>query len=191
MRVSLVIAAMALTLTVTACAVSPSTPDALPAPDGLRLAHGTVVRVVDGDTAHVLVGGVNEKVRFIGIDTPEDTSTHEPYGAQATAYTRAAIDGREVWLETDAELRDRYGRLLAYVWLEPPASTETSEVLGKMLNAKLVAEGYAQIYTFPPNVKYAEVFLAAQRDARERGAGLWRVPGAADPLTGRRAEESP
>jgi len=152
------------------------------------LARGTVVRVVDGDTAHIVIAGVREKVRFIGIDTPESTRETEPYGKEASAYTRGLIDGRTVWLETDAELRDRYGRLLAYVWLEEPTESTDAEIRTKMLNARLLLDGYAQVYTFPPNVTYAEQFVTYQREARAAGTGLWSIPGAADPLTGRRAE---
>ncbi len=153
---------------------------------GLR--EGRVVRVVDGDTAHIQIGPTKEKVRFIGIDTPESTREIEPYGKEASAYTHSLLDGRTVWIETDAELRDRYGRLLAYVWLEKPTATSDQEIRAKMLNARLLLDGYAQVYTFPPNVRYAEEFVAYQREARGEGAGLWSVPGAADPLTGRRAE---
>jgi len=149
-----------------------------------------VVRVVDGDTIHALVGGTTEKVRLIGMDTPETTREHEPLGPEATAYTTEALLGRKVWLETDAELRDRYGRLLAYVWLrEPGADDEAAE--RDMHNARIVSDGYAQIYTFPPNVKHAELLLRLQREARAARRGLWAAPSTADPLTGRRAEEVP
>ncbi len=154
----------------------------------IGLVSGQVVRVVDGDTAHIVIDGVREKVRFIGIDTPESTREVEPYGKAASNHTKDLIDGRTVWLETDAELRDRYGRLLAYVWLEEPTDRSDAQVRSKMLNARLLLDGYAQIYTFPPNVRYAESFVAYQQEARRAGTGLWSVPGAADPLTGRRAE---
>lgn len=153
--------------------------------------QGRVVRVVDGDTAHILVGGVREKVRFIGVDTPESTKEIEPFGQQSSAYTKKALDGRTVWLETDAELRDRYGRLLAYVWLEKPTSGSDSEIRTKMFNARLLLDGYAQVYTFPPNVRYVESFLRYQREARGADRGLWKVPGAADPLEGHRAPVMP
>jgi len=153
---------------------------------GLR--EGVVVRVVDGDTARIVIDGIEEKVRFIGIDTPESTNEVEPYGEASSAYTRTTLDGRTVWVETDDELRDRYGRLLAYIWLEPPAGLTDSEIRAKLFNARLLLDGYAQIYTFPPNVRYAEDFVRYQREARSANKGLWAVPGAADPLTGKRAE---
>lgn len=152
--------------------------------------EATVVKVVDGDTIHVLVDGRREKVRLIGVDTPESTSELEPFGAEASAYTKAALLGRRVWLETDVELRDRYERLLAYVWLEEPRPGDDVAARA-MFNARIVGDGYAQIYTFPPNVRYTELLLRLQREARNAGRGLWATPTAADPLTGPRAESAP
>ncbi|MDI6712324.1 MAG: thermonuclease family protein [Anaerosomatales bacterium] len=147
---------------------------ALPAIEATRAA---VVRVVDGDTAVFRLGdGREEKTRFIGIDTPESTTRHEPFGAEASAYTKRALPrGRAVWLETDADLRDRYGRLLAYVWLELPGQDPDAEAPAKMLNAKLALDGYATQLTIPPNVRYAHVFAECVARAREAGRGLWRL----------------
>ena len=78
-----------------------------------------------------------------------------------------------MWLETDAELRDRYGRLLAYVWLEEPVTGDEAEVREKMLNARLVLDGYASAYTYPPNVKYTSILKDLQSEARENTRGLW------------------
>ncbi|MBC7345230.1 MAG: thermonuclease family protein, partial [Clostridia bacterium] len=90
------------------------------------------------------------------------------------------LSGRNVWLELDVEERDKYGRLLAYVWTEPPQSGSESEVRAKMFNAELLLAGMAQVMTVPPNVKYADMFLKFQREAREAGKGLW-ASGAASP----------
>lgn len=145
---------------------------ALPA---IEASRAVVVRVVDGDTAVFrLSDGREEKTRFIGIDTPESTTRHEPFGAEASAYTKRALPkGRVVWLETDADLRDRYGRLLAYVWLELPERDPDAEAPEKMLNAKLALDGYATQLTIPPNVRYAHVFAECVARAREAGRGLW------------------
>jgi len=145
---------------------------ALPAIEATR---AVVVRVVDGDTAVFRFGdGREEKTRFIGIDTPESTTRHEPFGAEASAYTKRVLPkGRVVWLETDADLRDRYGRLLAYVWLELPVQDPYAEAPEKMLNAKLALDGYATQLTIPPNVRYAPVFAQCVTRAREAGRGLW------------------
>jgi micrococcal nuclease len=127
---------------------------------------GVVVRVVDGDTVHVRIGDRVEKVRYIGVNTPEihhPTKGEEPGGREAHAVNRQLVDGKRVRLELDVQARDRYGRLLAYVWLG-----ET------MINAELVRLGYAQVMTVPPNVRHQALFLKLQRDARETGRGLWR-----------------
>ncbi len=127
----------------------------------------TVSRVVDGDTIEVspAVGAISD-VRLIGMDTPETYGGTEPYGEEASAFTTQWIEGRKVALEFDVERIDPYGRVLAYVWLPD----------GKMFNEVLIREGYAQVATFPPNVKYVKRFLAAQRLARAEGAGLWGLP---------------
>nr|MBO2479888.1 nuclease [Bacillota bacterium] len=122
-----------------------------------------VERVVDGDT-FVLTNG--ERVRMIGVDTPETVkpgTEPEMYGQEASEYTKKMLEGKRVRLEWDVAERDRYGRLLAYVYLED----------GTFFNEHLLLEGYARVMTVPPNVKYAERFLAAERSAREAGRGLW------------------
>jgi micrococcal nuclease len=112
--------------------------------------HGPVVtvsRVVDGDTVEIdqSVDGLTD-VRLIGVDTPETshpTYGEQPYGQQAKEFTVSRLEGERVALDFDVEKTDRYGRLLAYVWLPD----------GSMFNETLVREGYAQVATFPPNVK--------------------------------------
>lgn len=133
-----------------------------------------VVRVVDGDTFVARVeGGREERVRLIGVDTPESTTRVEPFGPEAARFTRRALEGRQVYLELDVQPRDRYGRLLAYAWLEPPRRRDEAEVRRRMFNAVLLLEGYAQLLTVPPNVRYADLFVSFQREARAQGRGLW------------------
>lgn len=138
----------------------------------------TLIRVVDGDTIHVrMPDGADETIRFIGVNTPESTTRHEPYGGEASAYTKSKLTvGLTVWLELDARARDKYGRLLAYVWLERPASRSPAEVRDKMFNARLLIEGYAQLMTIPPDVRYVDVFTPLQSEAREASRGLWGLP---------------
>ena len=139
---------------------------ALPAWSTPAPVAGTVVRVVDGDTIHVRIGARVEKVRYIGVNTPEvhhPTKGEEPGGREAAEVNRRLVEGQAVRLELDVQERDRYGRLLAYVWIGD-----------LMINAELVRLGYAQVMTVPPNVRYQEVFLKLQREAREAGRGLWR-----------------
>ena len=139
---------------------------ALPAWSTPAPVEGTVVRVVDGDTIHVRIGARVEKVRYIGVNTPEvhhPTKGEEPGGREAAEVNRRLVEGQAVRLELDVQERDRYGRLLAYVWIGD-----------LMINAELLRLGYAQVMTIPPNVRYQEVFLKLQREAREAGRGLWR-----------------
>jgi micrococcal nuclease len=141
-----------------------------------------VVRVYDGDTFKCKLGGGKEiKVRLIGIDTPESRRNRKAerdalrsgmsmekiisMGKRAKEFTKRFLKkGTRVVLETDVQVLDKYGRVLAYVYLPD----------GRMLNELLVREGYAKVYTFPPNVKYVERFKKAQEEARRKGKGLWR-----------------
>jgi len=125
-----------------------------------------VQRVSDGDTFVATVQGRRERVRVIGVDTPESVDPNrpdEPYGQEASDFAKHYLDGETVRLAGDAEPRDRYGRMLAYVWLED----------GTFWNALLVAEGYAQQLTIPPNVTYADLFRRLAREARQHDRGLW------------------
>src|SRR4051812_21746704 len=130
---------------------------------------GRVTRVVDGDTVHVRVSGRDETVRYIGIDTPESVKPGTPvqcYAQAASARNRRLVAGRDVTLRTDAESRDRYGRLLAYVYRRGD---------GLFVNAELVREGFATILTIPPNVAHAAQLLALERSARKARRGLWHA----------------
>ncbi len=151
---------------------------ALPAWPAPGVLEGTVVRIVDGDTIHVRIGERVEKVRYIGMNTPEvhhPTKGEEPGGREASAVNRQLVSGKQVRLELDVQTRDRYRRLLAYVW--------AGDV---MVNAELVRLGYAQVMTIPPNVRYQQMFLKLQREAREAGRGLWASPRAFAPSPVRR-----
>ena len=128
--------------------------------------EGTVVRVVDGDTIHVQLADRVEKVRYIGVDSPEihhPVKGEEPGGREAATVNRGLVEGRRVRLELDVRTRDRWRRLLAYVW-----------VGDTMINAELIRLGYAHVMTVPPNVRYQELFVKLQREAREAERGLWR-----------------
>lgn len=141
----------------------------------VTLQEAKVVRVVDGDTIVVSINGTEYKVRLIGVDTPESTIQHEPYGEEASQYTASMLTGKTVYLEKDVSETDKYGRLLRYVWLSSPYSLTDSEIRTKMFNALLVLQGYAQVATYPPDVKYAEKFVQYQREAVEKNIGLWGV----------------
>jgi micrococcal nuclease len=147
---------------------------ALPEGKGLPVLKATVIYVVDGDTIHVrLENGRKEKVRLIGIDTPESTRPIELYGKVAATYTRKKLADKTIYLELDVAQWDKYGRLLAYVWLVPPRDNSKTEVRKAMFNATLLLVGMARIMTVPPNVKYADMFVEFQKEAREAEKGLW------------------
>lgn len=141
---------------------------------GLMKAY--VTRVVDGDTIKVEANGKTYTVRLIGVNTPETnhpTKGVEPYGPEAKEFTTKQLTEKTVWLELDVEEKDKYNRLLAYVWLEKPVNFSEEEIRKKMFNAILLLEGYAQVMTVPPNVKYADYFVKFQREAFEKQKGLW------------------
>jgi len=127
-----------------------------------------VSNVVDGDTIELSNG---EIVRYIGIDTPELRKKEGsrwvyapmPYAEAAADFNRKFVEGKSVKLEFDVQKMDRYNRLLAYVYAG-----------SKMVNLEMVREGYAMIYSFPPNIKYGERFLEAQNEARDNNRGLWK-----------------
>ena len=122
-----------------------------------------MTKVTDGDTIHL---GPLGSVRLIGIDTPEVYGETECFGQEASAYAKGLMPlGTRVRYRVGVEERDRYGRLLAYVWLPD----------GRMLNEVMIDEGYAQPLTIPPNVEFADAFRAGARAARQAGLGLWQA----------------
>jgi micrococcal nuclease len=150
---------------VVGCSASPPTDD--PASPGPRGRLALVTRAIDGDTVEVHLDGREFDVRLIGIDTPETVAPGQPVecgGRAASRFTERNLEGRKVELEFEAERLDQFGRTFAYVW-----------VGDTLFNEVLVANGFAKVTTFPPNVKYVDRFLAAQRSARAANLGLWRT----------------
>jgi len=146
----------------------------------IKVIAAQVVKGIDGDTFKAEVNGKTESVRLIGVNTPElahpDLHIKEqPYGREAEAYTTKALLGHTVYLELDVAERDKYGRLLAYIWLARPRDGSETEVREKMFNARLLFNGYAQVMTVPPNVKYQDLFVRLEREARDKKAGLWEI----------------
>ncbi|HTI53215.1 MAG TPA: thermonuclease family protein [Verrucomicrobiae bacterium] len=171
-RTLVVLVALASLLAVVSPAPGPSASGpSLSAPGGESGdLSGSVVRTVDGDTIYVRLASGVEKVRYIGIDTPEvhhPTRGEEPGGRAAAEVNRRLLGHGPVRLETDVQLRDRYGRLLAYVWARGPDGGEL------MVNAELLRQGYAALMTVPPNVRHAELFRKLAALAREERRGLW------------------
>ena len=126
-----------------------------------------VKRVVDGDTIVIDINGVDTTVRFIGIDTPEsvnpDESKNTEEGKIASNFTKELLTNKKVYLEYDVQINDKYGRTLAYVYMED----------GTMVNEYVIAEGYAYILTITPNVKYSDRFVKAFEEAQANNKGLW------------------
>jgi micrococcal nuclease len=132
-----------------------------------------VTKVHDGDTVSIKMSSFSrlsfkiERVRLIGIDAPE--LKQEPWGRISKRYLKKLISESDwvVSLEFDLEQRDKYGRILGYLW----------DKKGKMINERMIESGYALLYTFPPNVKYVESFTAAQKRAQSRKTGIWAKGG--------------
>lgn len=135
------------------------------------------IKVIDGDTIKIATG---ENVRLIGVDTPESRRNDKLYrdaerskedidtiiamGKKSTRFTTNLVLGKNVRLEFDVQKKDKYGRLLAYVYLED----------GTYVNAEIISQGYGSPMTVPPNVKHADLFHKLYREARENKKGLWR-----------------
>ncbi|MBI4085628.1 MAG: thermonuclease family protein [Candidatus Liptonbacteria bacterium] len=144
-----------------------SSPALLPAQEALRDSKPSdgsvkVIRVIDGDTIEIEGG---ERVRYIGIDTPETVDPRKPvqcFGVEASKKNKELVEGQKVRLEKDVTERDKYNRLLRYVW--------AGDIF---INLELVKQGFAQSYSYPPDIKYQNRFIEAQREAREAAKGLW------------------
>ncbi|MFA6320541.1 MAG: thermonuclease family protein [Candidatus Omnitrophota bacterium] len=138
----------------------------------------SIARVIDGDTLKLSDG---RRVRLVGVDTPElhysdklvrdsrrtrrDIKEVQAMGQKSAAFTKQLCEGKTVRIVSDVRKTDKYGRLLAYLYLED----------GTFVNAKILEEGYGQVMTIPPNVKYADYFLKLERRAREDRKGLWAL----------------
>jgi micrococcal nuclease len=128
-----------------------------------------VSRVVDGDTVEIMYGGnKKETVRLLLVDTPETVHPDkpvQPFGKEASDYTKKQLTGKTVQVELDVSDRDTYGRLLAYLWAD-----------GKLFNELLLEQGLARVaYIYPPNVKYVDRFKDVQRKAQQAGIGIWSL----------------
>ncbi|WP_196237798.1 thermonuclease family protein [Calidifontibacillus erzurumensis] len=127
-----------------------------------------VTKVVDGDTIDVTFDNKEERVRLLLVDTPETkhpTKPVQPFGPEAYQFTKQTLEGKKVRLELDVSERDKYGRLLAYVWIDD-----------KMFNEMLLEKGLARVaYVFAPNTKYVDRFYEIQKKAQKEGVGIWSI----------------
>ena len=136
---------------------------------GEERTEARVIWVTDGDTIDVSIDGKEFTVRYIGIDAPETKHPSEPVewmGPEATLANRQLVEGETIWLEKDVSETDRYDRLLRYVYVDANGQRI-------MVNQELVRLGYAEAKAYPPDTKYHDLMLAAQREAKEAGRGLW------------------
>jgi len=135
---------------------------------GTLITNATVIYVTDGDTIGVKIDGAEERVRLIGIDTPETKKPNTPvqcFGPEATSFTKSLLpQGTALHVERDVEARDVYGRLLAYVYRSAD---------GLFVNMEIIGQGYARPLTIPPNVTHADEFVMAARNAESTNVGLW------------------
>jgi micrococcal nuclease len=143
--------------------------DSVPSEDW---SSAVVEKVVDGDTV-VLQSG--EKVRLIGINAPETDGGGEQFGVEAKLWLQEKVEGRKVYLEKDVSDTDQYGRTLRYLWVDIPDGISENNIREFMVNAVMVAEGYAQPYTFPPDVRYADLIMELAREAHSQERGLWGI----------------
>ncbi|NWF99212.1 MAG: thermonuclease family protein [Nitrospirae bacterium] len=127
----------------------------------------SVLSIADGDTLTARIGKKEEKIRLIGIDAPE--LAQKPWGEKSKEFLQSIISssGWKVSIEYDIDKRDKYGRLLAYL--------RTAD--GQLINQKMLENGYAMLFTFPPNVKYVNELTAAQSTARKNKLGIWSDKG--------------
>jgi micrococcal nuclease len=148
-------------------AVATTQPAAAPVAEASKYLTAKVTKVVDGDTIDVLIGDKKETVRFVLVDTPETkhpSKPIEPFGPEASKFTTDMLEGKEVKLEKDVSERDKYGRLLMYVWLDD-----------KMVNELLLEKGLARVAIYQPDVKYVDNFREIQKKAQQAGTGIWSI----------------
>jgi micrococcal nuclease len=133
-----------------------------------NLIPAEVIRVVDGDTVKIKVDGKEETVRLLLIDTPETVHPSkpvQPFGPEASSFTKELLTGKEIQLEMDIGERDKYGRLLAYIYVD-----------GQMVNELLLKKGLARVaYVYEPNTKYVDDFYAIQKQAQQEEVGIWSI----------------
>lgn len=137
---------------------------------GVSGEEATVIKVIDGDTIELQLGEGISKVRYIGIDTPETVDPRRPvgcFGKEASTENKSLVERKNVYLVKDISNHDKFNRLLRYVYLK----LEDGNTL--FVNDYLVRQGFAKAATFPPDIKYQQQFLQAEREARENRRGLW------------------
>lgn len=127
-----------------------------------------ITRVVDGDTMKVAIGDKEETIRLLLVDTPETKHPDlpvQPFGPEASQFAKEQLENKQVQLELDVSERDKYGRLLVYLWKDDV-----------MFNELLLQEGLARVaYVYPPNIKYVDQFREIQQEAQQQEIGIWSI----------------
>jgi micrococcal nuclease len=141
---------------------------------------GRVVKITDGDTIRAVIDGEEQRVRYIGVDTPESVAPDtpvEPFAKAASNANARLVAGKKVVLERDVSQMDRFDRLLRYVWLAPDLDNGAAvDDTWRLVNLELVRIGLAEAVDYPPDVKYTDLLEAAEAEARAAGRGMWAVP---------------
>ena len=136
--------------------------------EGMNKLPATITKVVDGDTMHILIDGKEETIRLLLVDTPETVSPSQPiqpFGPEASSFAKRTLNGKKVEIEIDVSERDKYGRLLCYLYIGD-----------QMFQEMLLEQGLARVaYIYPPNVKYVDEFRNIQRKAQLKAKGIWSI----------------
>lgn len=172
------ILAIFLALTLTSCDQIPKENKNQFASKDWQIYQKTKVKyAVDGDTIWVDIDGKDEKVRFVGVNTPEIAKDGKPaefMADEAKDFTNSILKNKEIYLEKDISDRDKYDRLLRYIWLEEPSTNPSlSDIEKNTLNGILVKEGYAYANYYKPDIKYQEYLKELEKSAQENKKGIW------------------
>ena len=145
-------------------------------PVGELLGPMPIVKILDGDTIRVTDHFFEDTIRLIGVDTPEVYGGVQPFGPEASAFTKALLTiGTKVWIELDKAHRDRYGRILGYVYLEKAdGEWESNGRHFIQVNLELAKVGLAKVLTVPPNVRYKQLYLDAENKAKDHKLQMWK-----------------
>lgn len=144
-------------------------------PSGKLVGPMPVIKVLDGDTIRVADHFFENTIRLIGIDTPEVYGGVQPFGPEASAFTKRLLTGQQVWIELDSLHRDRYGRVLGYVYLESPDGEWEAD--GRhfiQANLEIMRSGLARVLSIPPNIRYKQLYVDAENEAKAHKLQMWK-----------------
>lgn len=144
-------------------------------PSGTLLGPMPIVKILEGDTIRVTDHFFEDTIRLIGVDTPEVYGGVQPFGPEASAFTKELLTNKQVWIELDKAHRDRYGRILGYVYLE--TADGDWEFNGRrfiQVNLELARVGLARVLTVPPNIRYKQLYLDAENEAKDKKLQMWK-----------------